>query len=280
MVREFSLVVFDIENKIIDRFNLNLASDPSGLGFKLKLSLIESDIENILTKVVEEKKSIKLRINNTEGYNAGNILTNWIQKYTKTNSRMGLGYNDTKRQRYCEGRVVELTRTELNEYSVLAQDLIFMPLTPFFTNIENQIYVEMSSTGKNHPYKYPYSYGKSKIENNLISNPYILDVPVTIRINGGITTPMIQLLDADGIAYNTVSFNTVTLSDTEHIIINSAERKIWFWGGAAYSDITQEVNPMYDTFLRAKAGESTLSDNLLATDTGNIIGSWRQYGLC
>ena len=55
MVREFSLVVFDIENKIIDRFNLNLASDPSGLGFKLKLSLIESDIENILTKVVEEK---------------------------------------------------------------------------------------------------------------------------------------------------------------------------------------------------------------------------------
>ena len=133
---------------------------------------------------------------------------------------------------------------------------------------------------KNHPYKYPYSYGKSKIENNLISNPYILDVPVTIRINGGITTPMIQLLDADGIAYNTVSFNTVTLSDTEHIIINSAERKIWFWGGAAYSDITQEVNPMYDTFLRAKAGESTLSDNLLATDTGNIIGSWRQYGLC
>ena len=61
---------------------------------------------------------------------------------------MGLGYNDTKRQRYCEGRVVELTRTELNEYSVLAQDLIFMPLTPFFTNIENQIYVEMSSTGK------------------------------------------------------------------------------------------------------------------------------------
>ena len=50
MARQFCTVVFDLENKIIDRFNLNLAFDPSGLGFKLKLSLIESDIENILTK--------------------------------------------------------------------------------------------------------------------------------------------------------------------------------------------------------------------------------------
>ena len=280
MARQFALVVFDLENKIIDKFNLNLAFNPSGLGFKLKLSLIESDIEDILTKVVEEKKTITLRINNTQGYNAGNILSNWIQKYTRINSRMGLEYNDTKLTRYCEGKVVELTKTELNEYSVLPQDLVFRPITPFFSNVENLIKIQMSSAGKSYTYRYPYSYGKSIIENNEINNPYIQDVPVTIRINGGISTPLVQLLGANGEVYNAVSFPSITLTDSQHIIINSADRKIWYWNGTAYQDYTQEVSPSYDTFLRAKSGKSTLSVNLQPTDTGNIVGSWRQYGLC
>jgi len=279
MERKFALVVFDIENKITDRFNLSLASEPEGLGFRLKLSTIETDIESIITKVVEEKKTVKLRINNIAGYTAGNILSNWIQKYTRTDSKMGLEYNDTKRTRYCEGKVTELTKTEIDNYGTLRQDLVFRPITPFFSNIENLIKIQVSSTGKTYPYRYPYAYGKNVVENNIIENPYIQDVPLTVKINGSIESPFIQLLDENGDWYNRILFDGLTLTASQHIIINSSDRKIWYYNGNKYQDYTYEVSPLHDTYLRAKSGISTLSINLEVSDTGSVVGSWRQYGL-
>ena len=74
------------------------------------------------------------------------------------------------------------------------------------------------SAGKSYTYRYPYSYGKSIIENNEINNPYIQDVPVTIRINGGISTPLVQLLDANGEICSVIPVNNT--DRPQHIIIN------------------------------------------------------------
>ena len=279
MFRKFALVVFDNEDKIIDRYNLDVVSQPKGLGFKLNLSVIETDIESIITKVVQAKQNIPLRLTNLQGYQAGNLLANWIQKYSRADKTMALEYNDTTKIRYCVGKVVDLTKTELDEFSTLPQDLVFRPTDFFFSKRENLIKIAVSSIGKSYAFKYPYAYGKSLIENNTIDNPYINDIPLILRINGGVTNPNLQLLDENDVSYNRVEFSSLDLTADQHLIINSAQRKILYWNGSSYEDYAPEVNPSYDTFLWAKSGISTLSINLESTDTGEAIGSWRQYGL-
>lgn len=183
-MRKFALVIFDIENKIIDRFNIDLATDPSGLGFKLKLNLIEGEIENVITKVVGEKQDVTINIIHKLGYGSANLFTAWIEKYSHAKYKMGLEYHDGTLCRYVEGKVVELTKTELSTFKYLQQSFVFKPITPFFINTENTIKITMASKGKCYPLKYPYFYGRNKVENNVINNTYINEVPLTVKITG------------------------------------------------------------------------------------------------
>ena len=57
-MRKYALVVLDKFDKIIDRYNLDKVTNPTGNGFKLNLSTISSDIEDIITKVVQSKQII------------------------------------------------------------------------------------------------------------------------------------------------------------------------------------------------------------------------------
>ena len=277
-VRRFALVVFDLENRIIDRYNFNVITEPKGLGFKLKLSLIATDIEDIVTKAVQEKTNVTFKVNHTQqGYNSANILSEFIQKHTL--DRLGIEYYDTTLLRYAEGRVVELRKEEKDEFNVLTQELVFQPTTPFFSNIENVIKIQYSEHGKAYPFKYPYAYGQTVVENNEINNNYINDVPLTIVINGSIAQPMIDLQDASGNMYARVSLPTVTINEGQYLIINTPEAKIWFWNGAEFIDYTNLTDPAFDTFLKARRGISHIFVNLQVTDTGSLTGSWRQYRL-
>jgi hypothetical protein len=279
-MRKFAFVVFDIDNSIKDRFAVRLVTSPTGLGFKLKLSTIDGDIESVLTKVVQEKQEVKFAVNQVHfGYDKANLLTQWLEKYSGVNQRMAIEYDDGTRKRYCEGRVTSLDKTEKDEYDNLVQQLTFRPLTPFFSNIENTIRIQTSATGKSYPFRYPYSYGRSVMENNEINNPYLLEVPVTVKITGSIFEPTVRLIDESGTTYNRVQFTGVTLLEGQYLIINSAERKIYYYNGSDLMDYTAETDPSYDTFLRAKNGISRLSINLEGSDTGELTGSWRQYGL-
>lgn len=279
-MRKFAFVVFDIENAIIERFPLDLVTDPSGLGFKLKLSTIEGDVVDTLTRVAQEKQSINLTINFFQnGYEKYNILSQWLQKYSRPDTRMALEYDDETQPRYMEGKITELKRTEKDEYNLLACSAIFTPLTPFFSNIQNTIKIRVSSIGKSYPFKYPYSYGKSVVENNLIDNPYIADIPVTVKITGSIFEPTILLLDENGDEYSRVQFTGVTLTEDQYIVVNSSSRKIYFFDGVNLQDYSAETDPRYDTFLLAQNGVSKISVNLGASDTGELTGSWRKYGL-
>ena len=276
-----AFVVFGIDNEIIDRFNLDIMTDIQGVGFKLKLSTIDGDIESIVTKVVQDKQDIKFKIHFVkQAYAKSAAVEQWLEKYSTPAHRLALEYSDGMKTRYTEGKVVDLSKTEKDEFDRLVRDCVFKPLTPFFTRISNVIKIKVSSVGKSYPFRYPYSYGAAIVENNEINNPYILDVPVTVKIYGSIHGPAVRLLDENGIEYNRVSFPGRTLTDGEYIIINSADRKIWGWThGGGLEDWTPFTAPAFDTFLRARSGLSTISVNFVPSDTGHLVGSWRQYGL-
>ena len=279
-VRKFAFVVFDRENKIIDRFNLDIAINPSGLGFSLNFDAIESDLENIITRVYQRKQPVTLTaVNGKHGYTFANTLTTWLQKYSTKEMKLALEYNDTTRTRYCEGKVVSFNKTELDVHKDIENLISFQPTTPFFTNVENLVQIEITDSGKFYPFSYPYSYGANLIENNNIENPYIMDVPLIIRIDGAIAEPTIQLIDEDETVYAKVKFTGITILEGQHLIINSADRKIYFYNGSEYIDYTNETDPQFDTFLRAQPGTTKLSINLSLTDTGKLTASWRQYGL-
>ena len=76
-MRKFAFVVFDIDNSIIDRFPLDVVTDLSGLGWRLKLSKIEGDVTDTVTKVVQEKQSVGITINligrGYHGFTAGEM---------------------------------------------------------------------------------------------------------------------------------------------------------------------------------------------------------------
>ena len=282
MIRSYALVIMDKQDKIIDRFNLDLVTNPTGNGFELELSTISTDIEDIITKVTQKKPTINFTISQVKNsYLQANILANWIQKYSTTDSRMFLEYNDTKVTKYCCGKVTKLTKTEKNEYGELAQDLTFTMTTPFFEKKENTITIEVSATGKSYPFKYPYSYGKNIVENNQIENPYILEIPIIITIDGAIDNPTIDLLDENGNRYSRVYFDGVTINENEQLIINSAQKKIIKVSeDGNETDYRPEVNPEFDTYLLAKRGTTTISINTNDAGTGfKLTGGWRQYTL-
>lgn len=282
MIRGYALVVMNNQDEIIDRYNLDLVTAPTGNGFQLELSTISSDIEDIITKVVQKKPTINMTVHQVKnGYMQSNVLTNWIQKYSTTDSNMFLEYNDTTTIKYCGGKVTSLIKTEKDEYKDLAQDLTFTMTTPFFVKKENTITIQVSSVGKKYPFKYPYQYGKNIVENNQITNPYIQDVPITITIDGAIDNPTIDLLDEEGNRYSRVQFDGITIATGEILVINSAQKKIFKINlDGTQTDYRPEVSPEFDTYLLAHRGTTTISINTNDSGEGfKLTGGWRQYTL-
>lgn len=278
-MRKYALVVLDKQDKLLDRYNLDVVTNPTDNGFELDLTVISSDIEEIITKVVQKKKPIKLTVyHHNNAYSKSNILAMWIQKYSTADYKMGLEYDDGNIVRYCEGKVISLAKTELDEFKGLAQDMQFKMTTPYFVKRENTITIQVSTEGKSYPLKYPYCYGTFAMENNLIENPYISSIPLIITIDGAIDNPTIELLDANGVSYNKVKFSGESILTGEQLIINSAQRKIYKISNGKEIDFRPQVDPQYDTFLRALSGTSSITINTNDASEGfKLTGGWREY---
>lgn len=286
-MRKYALVILDNKDQPIDRFNLDIVTNPKGNGFELDMSVISSDLEDIITKVVQKKNKITFVVQQIfDSYTKANALANWIQKYSKTEYQMCLEYNDGDIVRYCEGKVTRLEKNEKTYPNVLQQTLEFTQTTPYFIKQENTITIQKSSIGKSYPFKYPYSYGSSAVINNDINNPYILDVPLIIIIDGIMSGVRVDLLGEDGEQYNTVEMIDengipLILEKGEQLIINSAQRKIIKVNASGTEeDYSHRISPRYDSFLRATAGRSKINVNLDSMGEGfKLTGSWRQYSL-
>ena len=175
-IRKFALVVLDKSDRIIDRYDFDVVTNISGLGYKLKLSTIDTDIENYVTKIVQEKKQLSMTIIHRTGYSSANFFDTWCEKHI--NDVVCLEYYDTTKTLYIEGKVLETTKSEKNEFGVLEQQFVFQPLTPFFEKIDNDVRIQVAAVGKKYPFQYAYNYGLNQIENNSIKNTYIKDIPI------------------------------------------------------------------------------------------------------
>ena len=65
------------------------------------------------------------------------------------------------------------------------------------------------------------------------------------------------------------------------MVINSAQKKIFKVNqDGTQTDFVAEVSPLFDTYLRAKTGKSTININTNDSAEGfKLTGSWRQYTL-
>ena len=279
MIRKFALVVLDKTDNIIDRFNLDEVNGLNGLGYELDISVIDTDIEAYVTKIIQKKRNLKLNVVLHGGYIAGTALDFWYQKHI--NDDICLEYNDTNSLRYINGKILSSDKTELDNFGNLILGITFQPLTPFFRIIKNETTIEVATIGKNYPYKYPYHYGLNIVENNEIENPYITEIPLIVTITGTITNPIITLRDENNIIYNEVRFLDTYLTEEQTLIIDSARRKIWFDNGSGnLVDYYYRLDGAYDSYLRVKPQtKSKININLEASDTGSLRASRRQYTL-
>lgn len=301
-MRKYALVILDNRDEIIDRYNLDIITEPKGNGFELELSTLETDLEDIITKVKQKKNIISFTVQQIhESYQKANLLANWIQRYSTPQYTMALEYDDGVLgvPRYCEGKVVKLEKNEKVYNNVLQQNLEFKQTTPYYIRKDNALFEQKIGLGKSYPYKYPFAYGSSEIKNNDIKNPYLLDVPLIIIIDGLINNPTITLynytIDENGneqlanTYYNRVEFlDNVSIAENEQLVINSAQRKIYKY---VYRDNTKtelintidfvnQVSPTQDTFIRANSGNSKIFINTDLASVGEgfkMVGSWRQY---
>ena len=280
-MRKFAFVILNESDEIIDRYNLDYVTNLSGLGYKLKVSTISTDVEDYVTKIIQEKKALTFTVTHLTGYSGGSSLVNFLQQYN--DSDLCLEYNNGIEVLYLECKVNDVGKTELSEFSgVLEQNISILPLTPFFEKVENNVTIERSSVGKCYPFHYAYSYGLIETLDNEIENVYIKEIPLIVEIYGVISNPIVTLRDAETNAiYNEVRFLGVDLLVGQKIIINSAQKKIWFDNGnGVLVDYYYKLDEAYDSFLRASALiTSKLTLNLGINDTGYLTGRRRQYKL-
>lgn len=282
-IRKFALVIVDDFDKEIDRFNLDSADTPKNLGFELEFTTLESRLTTYFTSAREKKLATTLNLNfiRPNAYEKANAFKRFVQKYT--NQRMIFEYNDTTSEiKNWEGKVQKFGQDELNEYKTLVCPISFLPATPKYIRKDNVIIIRSSSTGKSYPFKYPYSYGKSTVENNIINNNYFDEIPLRVTVFGKMTNPQISLQDEEtGEVYSSVRINRF-IEEGEELVIDAINSKILLKQGneyiSVYGDVDKSEN--LDSFLYAKANvTSKVVIGLNPLENGYLKASYRQYTL-
>ena len=283
-VRSFAIVIVDDFDREIDRFNLDYADTPKNLGFEIEFTTLESRLTTYFTSAREKRLPTTLNLNflPPNAYDKVNHFKRFIQKYTT--SRMVFEYYDTTIEiKNWEGKVQKLGQEELTEWGALVCPISFLPGTPKYIKKDNTISVFQSSIGKSYPIKYPYSYGRSLVENNLINNTYFDEIPLRVTLYGYMTNPQISLQDdSTGEIYSTVRFDGLTIPENSHLVIDAIQSKVLLYYNGVYTSAYDYISKQadLDSFLYAKANcTSKVVINLSPTETGYLKASYRQYTL-
>ena len=283
-IRKFALVIVDDFDKEIDRFNLDYADTPKNLGFELEFTTLESRLTTYFTSAREKKLATTLNLNFLPpyAYEKANAFKRFVQKYT--NQRMVFEYNDTTSEiKNWEGKVQKFGQDELTNFKSLVCPISFLPSTPKYIRKDNVITIRPATKGKSYPFKYPYAYGKSTVENNIINNEYFDEIPLRVHIYGAINNPQISLQDAEtNEIYSTVRFENLYVSENEELIIDAIQSKVLIKRNgqlsSAYDYLSKDAS--LDSFLYAKANTiSKVVITLNPLENGYLKASYRQYTL-
>ena len=282
-VRTFALVIVDDFDKEIDRYNLDYAEIPKNLGFELEFTTLESRLTTYFTSAREKKTPITLNLNFLPpgAYSKVNAVRQFVQQHI--NHRIVFEYNDTVMTKNWEGKIQKLSQEELADWGGLVCPISFLPGTPKYVRKDNVITIQRTATGKNYPFKYPYSYGVNRIENNIINNTYFDEIPLRIILYGVMNDPQVSLQDAaTGEVYSSVRFNNLHIAENEHLVIDAIQSKVLLYRGGKYISAYDFIDKgsSLDSFLFAKEG--TVSKVVIALnldESGYLKASYRQYTL-
>lgn len=283
-IRKFALVIVDDFDKEIDRFNLDYADTPKNLGFELEFTTLESRLTTYFTSAREKKLATTLNLNfiRPNAYEKANAFKRFVQKYT--NQRMVFEYNDTTSEvKNWEGKVQKFGQDELTNFKSLVCPISFLPSTPKYIRKDNVVTIRPATKGKSYPFKYPYAYGKSTVENNIINNEYFDEIPLRVHIYGAINNPQISLQDAEtNEIYSTVRFENLYVAENEELIIDAIQSKVLIKRNrqltSAYDYLSKDAS--LDSFLYAKANTiSKVVITLNPLENGYLKASYRQYTL-
>jgi hypothetical protein len=283
-IRKFALVIVDDFDKEIDRFNLDYADTPKNLGFELEFTTLESRLTTYFTSAREKKLPVTLNLNflRPNAYEKARAFKIFVQEHL--NQRMIFEYNDTTSEiKYWEGKIQKFGQDELNEYKTLTCPISFLPATPKYVRKDNVITIRPATTGKSYPFKYPYAYGRSLVENNILTNNYFDEIPLRVHIYGAINNPQISLQDANtSEVYSTVRFENLYVAEGEELIVDAIQSKVLIKRNgvltSAYDYLSKDSN--LDSFLYAKANAtSKVLIALNPLESGYLKASYRQYTL-
>lgn len=286
-IRKFALVILDDFDNEIDRYSIDYADTPKNLGFELEFTTLESRLTTYFTSAREKKLPTQLNINflPPNAYLKANMFKRFVQKYL--NQRMIFEYNDTTQVKNWEGKIQKFGQEELLDWGGLSCPITFLPGTPKFLRRTNTIIIQQSSEGKSYPYKYPYSYGRGFIQQNIINNDYFDELPLRVMIYGSTTDPQITLAEVKDSgtseslsAYSTVRFTGLSIGADEHLIIDAINSKVLLYRGGKYVSAYDYVNKQsnLDTFLYVKGNaKSKLLIAFSSGSPGKLVASYRQY---
>lgn len=282
-IRKFALVIVDDFDIEIDRFNLDLITTPKNLGFELEFTTLETRLTTYFTSAREKKLATTLNILflPPNAYAKLRAFKNFVQ--ANINKRMLIEYDDTNEVKYWEGKVQKVGVEELDEYKTLTCPLSFIPATPKYIRKDNVITIKPATIGKAYPYKYPYSYGRNIIENNIFTNEYFDDIPLRVTLYGKMSNPQIALQDVNnGEVYSTVRLQNLFIAENEELIIDAIQSKVLIKRNgvyiSAYDYLAKDAG--VDSFLYARANTtSKVVISLNASEDGYLKASYRQYTL-
>lgn len=282
-IRKFALVVVDDFDNEQKRFNLDFITTPKNLGFEMEFTTLESRLTTYFTSAREKKLATTLNMLflSPNAYAKLRTFKNFIQE--NMNSRMLIEYDDTNEVKYWEGKVQKVGIEELDEYKTLTCPISFLPSTPKYIRKDNVITIRPATTGKSYPFAYPYSYGKSTVENSIFHNTYFDEIPLRVTIYGDMNNPQISLQDVDtGKVYSTVRFDNLYVEQGQELIIDAINAKVLKKEGSSvwsvYDYLAKDAN--LDSFLYAKANAtSRVVISLNAGEKGYLKASYRQYTL-
>lgn len=283
-IRSFAIVIVDDFDREIDRFSLDYADTPKNLGFEIEFTTLESRLTTYFTSAREKRLPTTLNLNflPPNAYQKVNQFKQFVQRYTT--ARMVFEYNDTTDEvKNWEGKVQKLGQEELTEWGTLVCPISFLPGTPKYIQRDNTISIVQSSTGKSYPFRYPYSYGRSLAENNIVANTYFDELPLRVTLYGYMTNPQVMLQDiSTGEVYSTVRFDGLTIPENSHLVIDAIQSKVLLYYNGVYTSAYDYISKQadLDSFLYAKANcTSKVVINLSPIETGYLKASYRQYTL-
>ena len=282
--RIFTLEAYDLLMNKLSTFILEKVTSVSGIGFKQKVTIQETDTVDYVIHHSMEKKANKLQVHfwGSDCYSQARAFLDWIASYVDLSSyKMVLKYNEGTSDKWIDTYIQEYELIGM-EAGVASVQLTIKPLSPPYTSLTKTILITSSKDSKTYPYGYPYAYGGGSYGSNDLVNSYIHAIPLCVTLYGKIANPQVSLFDEAGNCYATVKFTGVTLQAGHKIIVDGINYKITYVNADGEElDYFNYIDKTSDTFLFAKKGTSKIVPNLDSSEESSpyVEITYIQYSL-